>query len=102
VENDCIWLVLIKRLCHETEIPSFFLLLRNTPDADLRRELLEPHFEHAIGVIYRTEAEMVSLYFQATLPAQLDEFIWFDETTAVTPISTSTSPCVPDTYRFGL
>jgi erythromycin esterase-like protein len=91
-----------ERLCHETEIPSFFLPLRTATDVDLRRELLEPHLEHAIGVIYRPESEMVSHYFQAALPAQLDKFIWFDETTAVTPITTSKSPGVPDTYPFGL
>ncbi len=91
-----------ERLCHETEIPSFFLPLRNPPDADLRRELLEPHLERAIGVIYRPESEMVSHYFQAALPVQFDELIWFDETTAVTPITTSKSPGVPDTYPFGL
>lgn len=91
-----------ERLCHETEIPSFFLPLRNPLDADLRRELLEPHLERAIGVIYRPETELVSHYFQAALPAQFDEFIWFDETTAVTPITTSKSPGVPGTYPFGL
>ena len=42
--------------------------------------------ERAIGVIYRPRTELESHYFQAVLPAQFDEYIWFDETDAVTPL----------------
>ena len=35
-------------------------------------------------MIYRPETELASHYFQAVLPAQFDEYIWFDETRAVT------------------
>ena len=47
--------------------------------------------ERTIGVIYRPETELASHYFQAVLPEQFDEYVWFDETTAL-----------PDTYPFGL
>ena len=47
--------------------------------------LAKPRLERAIGVIYRPETELASHYFQAVLPVQFDEYIWFDETRAVTP-----------------
>jgi erythromycin esterase-like protein len=45
--------------------------------------------ERAIGVIYRRDSELASHYFHALLARQFDEFIWFDRTRAVTPISNS-------------
>jgi protein-L-isoaspartate(D-aspartate) O-methyltransferase len=69
---------------------------------ELREQLLEPHLERAIGVIYRPESEMVSHYFQAALPAQFDEYVWIDETSAVQPIPTHELAGVPDTYPFAL
>ena len=53
----------------------------------LRDELADPRLERAIGVVYRPETELQSHYFQAILPAQFDEYIWFDETEAVHPLS---------------
>jgi len=50
-------------------------------DTGLRR----PRLERAIGVIYRPETELASHYFQAVLPEQFDEYVWFDETSAITP-----------------
>ncbi|HEX6199436.1 MAG TPA: erythromycin esterase family protein, partial [Thermoanaerobaculia bacterium] len=46
----------------------------------------EPRLERAIGVVYRPETELASHYFQAVLPRQFDEWIWLDETRAVTPL----------------
>ena len=76
-----------ERVCHDSGVEAFFLHLREPPREALREELLEPRLERAIGVIYRPEAELRSHYFQAVLPRQFDEWIWFDETTAVTPIT---------------
>jgi protein-L-isoaspartate(D-aspartate) O-methyltransferase len=53
-------------------------------------------------VIYRPETELASHYFQAVLPAQFDEYIWFDESHAVTPFETKELEGLPDTYPFGL
>ena len=50
--------------------------------------LLKPRLERAIGVIYRPGSELASHYFEAVLPGQFDEYIWFDETQAVTPLKT--------------
>lgn len=90
-----------ERLCHETGHPRFMLPLRNLPVA-VSRELEKPRLERAIGVIYRSETELASHYFQANLPQQFDEYIWFDETMAVTPFKTKELEGLPDTYPFGL
>ena len=58
--------------------------------------------ERAIGVIYRPEAELASHYFRASLPQQFDEFVWFDNTSAVTPLETAEIKGLPDTYPFGV
>jgi erythromycin esterase-like protein len=64
--------------------------------------LAQPRLERAIGVIYRPETELQSHYFEAVLPRQFDEFIWFDETQAVTPLKTEEVEGMPETYPFGL
>jgi protein-L-isoaspartate(D-aspartate) O-methyltransferase len=89
-----------ERLFHDTGIPSFLLPLREPEE--LRGELLAPHLERAIGVVYRPETEILSHYFQAALPAQFDEYVWFDETRAVDPIPSAHRSGVPETYPFGV
>jgi protein-L-isoaspartate(D-aspartate) O-methyltransferase len=69
---------------------------------DSPEALRKPRLERAIGVIYRPETELASHYFQAILPDQFDEYIWFDETRAVAPFETKTLEEMPDTYPFGL
>jgi len=91
-----------ERICHETDHAGFFLPLRYPTVPELRGLLLHPRLERAIGVIYRPESELLSHYFQASLPAQFDEYVWIDETTAVTPIPTHALAGVPDTYPFAL
>lgn len=91
-----------ERLCHETGISRFLLDLRAALPGALREELSEPRLERAIGVIYRPETELASHYFQAILPAQFDEYIWFDNTSAVSPLETRELEGLPDTYPFGL
>jgi protein-L-isoaspartate(D-aspartate) O-methyltransferase len=66
------------------------------------RGLHKPRLERAIGVIYRPESELASHYFQAVLPEQFNEYVWFDETRAVTPLATRVLEDLPDTYSFGL
>jgi protein-L-isoaspartate(D-aspartate) O-methyltransferase len=91
-----------ERLCHETGIARFLLRLRRPIVANLAEGLLRPRLERAIGVIYRPETELQSHYFQAVLPRQFDEYIWFDATEAVTPLKTAELAGLPDTYPFGL
>ena len=89
-----------ERQCHESAVASFFLPLNQ--DQELRRQLLVPRLERAIGVIYRPQTELASHYFQAVLPLQFDEYCWFDRTSAVRPLDTTRMKGMPETYPFGL
>ena len=89
-------------LCHDGGVARFLLPLRSGLSPELKAALTKPRLERAIGVIYRPETELASHYFQATLPEQFDEYIWFDETTAVSPLKTEELMGLPDTYPFGL
>ena len=89
-----------ERLCHETGRSQFMLPLRGR--SEVRDRLARPRLERAIGVIYRPETELASHYFQAVLPEQFDEYIWFDKSRAVTPFQTKELEGLPDTYPFGL
>lgn len=87
--------------CHETGLPCFLLPMRKAA-GEVRQALMLRHLERAIGVIYRPETERQSHYFRACLPEQFDEYVWLDETSAITPFSTGTIPGMPDTYPFGV
>jgi protein-L-isoaspartate(D-aspartate) O-methyltransferase len=87
---------------HQAGIAAGLVHLREPRREALREELLVPRLERAIGVVYRPETELQSHYFQASLPRQFDEYIWFDRTSAVTPLSSELPAGVPDTYPFGL
>jgi len=89
-------------LCHHSGEPRFLLGLRAAGRSALRAGLSKPRQERAIGVIYRPESELQSHYFQAELPEQFDEYIWFDRTRAVTPLPAKQLPGVADTYPFGV
>ena len=91
-----------ERLFHNTEQPRFILPLHERHAQDVRMALAKPRLERAIGVIYRPETELASHYFQAVLPEQFDEYIWFDETSAVSPFKTLELEGLPDTYPFGV
>jgi protein-L-isoaspartate(D-aspartate) O-methyltransferase len=90
-------------LCHASEIPAFLLALRDPAREELREELSTPRLERAIGVVYRPETELQSHYFEADLPRQFDDYCWFDETSAVTPLGGPAAPeGTPETYPFGV
>jgi protein-L-isoaspartate(D-aspartate) O-methyltransferase len=89
-----------ERLCHETGIPAFFLPLRNPRRREVRDELVSPRLERAIGVVYRPDTEVQSHYFHAALPHQFDEWIWFDETRAIRPVTDSEARELPRNHPF--
>ncbi|WP_425050040.1 erythromycin esterase family protein [Pseudomaricurvus hydrocarbonicus] len=91
-----------ERLCHEVETDNFLLPLRQPLQQSVRQRLLAERLERAIGVIYRPESELQSHYFYASLPQQFDEYIWFDETRAVTPLSREPLKGMPETFPFGV
>jgi protein-L-isoaspartate(D-aspartate) O-methyltransferase len=91
-----------ERLCHDTRLAAFLLPLGDaSTDARLRDELLTTRLERAIGVIYRPETELMSHYFEARLPEQFDEWIWIDETSAVTPlVGAGAAPSLAEGHPF--
>jgi len=91
-----------ERLFHETGVEAGILHLREPVRSEVRAELEAPRLERAIGVIYRPDTELQSHYFQALLPHQFDEYVWFDETEAVTPLAAPHLTGVPETYPFGV
>jgi len=90
-----------EKLFHETGLPRFWINLR---DADEKIDVLrEPRLERAIGVIYRSETERLSHYFQARLSKQFDAIIHIDETRAVEPLERTSiwdEGELPETYPF--
>jgi erythromycin esterase-like protein len=68
----------------------------------LTEALSEARLERAIGVIYRPQTEFASHYFEAVLAEQFDAYVWFEETSAVTPLPAGRPHGAPDTYPFGL
>jgi protein-L-isoaspartate(D-aspartate) O-methyltransferase len=91
-----------ERLCHQTGVARFMLPLRKATPDDLVRGLAKARLQRAIGVIYRPETELESHYFQAVLPRQFDEYVWFDESHAVAPLDTKKVDGLPETYPFGV
>lgn len=87
-----------ERLFHDCGVERFFLPLRH---GELRRRFDEARLQRAIGVIYRPQTELQSHYFQARLAQQFDEYIWFDQTRAVTPIEADErAPRFPERHPF--
>jgi protein-L-isoaspartate(D-aspartate) O-methyltransferase len=87
---------------HASKVPSFILPLRTARDPALREALASPRLERAVGVIYRPDTEILSHYFQASLPGQFDEWVWFDQTKAVTAHAEATEDVDPSTFPFAL
>jgi erythromycin esterase-like protein len=96
-----------ERMSHDSGLSRFLLDLREGEiGRDLREALAEPRLERFIGVIYRPETERWSHYSEAILPRQFDAWVWFDETSAVTPLPGELRPGehreTEETYPFGL
>jgi protein-L-isoaspartate(D-aspartate) O-methyltransferase len=91
-----------EKVCHDAALDAFLLPLRQPRRDSLRDELTAARLERAIGVIYRPDTELQSHYFQAVLPQQFDEFVWFDATQAVRALPGIDAREMPDTYPFGL
>ncbi len=92
-----------ERASHDSEVPRFLLDLRaGEVGRDVREALMQPKLERFIGVIYRPETERWSHYSACVLPRQFDAWVWFDETSAVTPLPGEQRPGADETYPFGL
>ena len=92
-----------ERMSHDSGVRRFLLDLRTGEiGREIKEQLLEPRLERFIGVIYRPETERWSHYSDCTLPRQFDAWVWFDETSAVTPLPGEQRPGEDETYPFGL
>ncbi len=89
-------------LFHQVKTDNLILPLRQQMHKAVGKKLMNERLERAIGVIYRPESELQSHYFYAALPHQFDEYIWFDETSAVQPVNRDTIQDIFDTFPFGL
>lgn len=89
-------------IMHRTGQTRFLLDLRPGVHDDLRLLLKEPRLERYIGVIYRPDTELHSHYADAALSDQYDAYVWFDETTAVTPLPVEPRAGMPETYPFAV
>lgn len=76
--------------------------LREGVHGELRGKLDAARLERFIGVIYRPDTERWSHYAEASLPNQFDAWVWFDETTAVTPLPARRVAGEEETWPFGL
>ncbi len=91
-----------ERLFHQVPTDNFILPLIKPKRQTVRRRLLAERLERAIGVVYRPESELQSHYFYASLARQFDEYIWFDETRAVEPLSRQVNRGALETFPYGL
>jgi protein-L-isoaspartate(D-aspartate) O-methyltransferase len=91
-----------EHLCHQAGVDAFLLPLRHARDEAMVQSLTPERLERAIGVVYRPETEMQSHYFRASLPRQFDEYVWFDETTAVRPLTDEPGRTPAETFPFGV
>ena len=78
-------------LFHQVKADNFLLPLRKstTPGAVhelTRKKLQAERLQRAIGTMYDPADELNKHYSRVSLPHQLDEYIWFDETKAVKPL----------------
>lgn len=87
---------------HDTALPRFLLDLRPGAHDALLERLQGPMLERFIGVIYRPDSERHSHYAEASLASQFDAFVWFDRTSAVTPLPTAVHEGPAETFPFGV
>lgn len=87
---------------HMTGLSGLIVPLRPGRELDLVTRLATPRLQRAIGVIYRPESERHSHYFEADLARQFNEYIFFENTTPITPLDTHEIRTMPDTYPFGV
>ena len=73
-------------LFRQTEISCSLTDWTSPQRQEIRDALSVSKLERAIGVVYRPDTELMSHYFKAVMSEQFDAFVWFDETSPITPI----------------
>ena len=91
----------IERQAHDADVPRFLLDLDPSRAPGLG-EALGTRLQRFIGVIYRPDTERWSHYADAEIARQYDAYVWFDRTTALTPLPGGDDSVGDDTWPFGL
>jgi erythromycin esterase-like protein len=93
-------------LSHAARGQSYLLDLRPGRNEAVRAHLAEPRLQRFIGVVYRPDTERWSHYVDCKLSQQYDAWVWFDETTPITPTPVKAKPehasGDEETWPFGL
>ncbi|WP_245910728.1 erythromycin esterase family protein [Pelagimonas varians] len=89
-------------MCRDTGLERFLLDFGGDRTKNLKGILARQRLQRYIGVIYRPESERSSHYSYASLSDQYDAYVWFNETSAVTPLATLSSDQEDETFPFGL
>jgi erythromycin esterase-like protein len=92
----------VERLFHEAGVSPALFDFTSDRSGPMREALSEARLERFIGVIYRPRSELQSHYAEARLSRQFDAWVWFDQTTAVEPLSGPTVSDLAETFPFGL
>ena len=87
-------------LCHRVATDNFLLPLSKPIKPALRKRLMAERLERSVGAIYQPETELQNHYFYSCLPQQFDEYIWFDETRAVEPLSRANGKSLFESFPF--
>jgi erythromycin esterase-like protein len=87
-------------LFRQTPIPRSLTDWTAPQRQELRDALSGSKLERAIGVVYRPDTELMSHYFKAVMAEQFDAFVWFEETSPITPIGSLLTG--QETYPQGL
>jgi erythromycin esterase-like protein/predicted phosphoribosyltransferase len=93
----------VEELFHQVGSKEFLLWFGPVPQA--AEVLRGTRLERAIGVVYRSQTERQSHYFQARVADQFDAVIHIDETRAVEPLERTARwerGEAPETYPFGV
>jgi erythromycin esterase-like protein len=91
-----------ERAFHEVGVDRFALIFKESPDA--ARLLASRRMQRAIGVIYRSDTERMSHYFDAAVSRQFDALIHIDTTYPVRPLEivAEFDPEKAETFPSGL
>ncbi len=91
-----------ERLWQRSKMDRALLDMTQPMDDALQMSLEMDSLQRAIGVVYRPESERMSHYFRARPARQFDYYVWFKNTTPLTPLPPIPESGGSETYPFGL
>lgn len=91
-----------ERLWVRSKMENALLDMTVPMDDALQMSLEMDSLQRAVGVVYRPESERMSHYFRARPARQFDYYVWFRETSPLTPLPPIPESGGAETYPFGL